>query len=175
MSTTITATDPAIALAAREIELDNVNADLDAANVRAARNQEQAALAQQVQKLHEAADDIRRGALFQGGFSLAGAAASFCGTDVIKPGVCADLTKGAGTVATALAGPMARWTGEAQQRDDEADAKMAEAHVSDARARAEEAEQHRQRMEQASDRTLSTVDAILSSEAQGNLALIANV
>lgn len=175
MSTTITASDPAIALAAREIELDNVNADLDAANVREARNQEQAALAQQIHELHEAADDVRRGALVQGAFSLAGAAASFCGKDVMKPGIGADLTKEAGAAATALAQPMARWTGEVPQRHDEADAKLAEAHVSDARARVEEAEQHRQRMEQASDRTLSTVDAILNSEAQGNLALIANV
>jgi hypothetical protein len=70
---------------------------------------------------------------------------------------------------------MGRWAGEVPQRNDEADAKLAEAHVSDARARAEEAEHHRQRMDQASDRTLSAVNEIVSSEAQGNLALIANI
>src|SRR5580765_1155197 len=109
MTIAIMASDPAIALAAQEIEFDNVSADVDASDLRAARNQEQAALAQQIEKLHEAAEDVRRGALGQGGFSLAGAAASFAGTNALAPGTLADFSKASGPALSALAVPMGRW------------------------------------------------------------------
>lgn len=174
MTTAIMASDPMIALAQHELEVDNLSADMDAQDLRTARNQEQAALKQQIEKLHEAADDMRRGAIVQGAFSLAGAGCGM-GGDLMNKGLGATLLKGAGTAFSSLAAPMGRWTGDVPQKNDEADAKLAEAHVADARSRAEEADHHRQRTEQASDRTLSALDNILSSEAQGNLAVIANV
>jgi hypothetical protein len=174
MTPAITTSDPTIALAEYELELDNLNADIDHQELVAARNQEQSAIKQQVEKLHAAADDVRKGAWIQGGLSLAGSAADF-GASTLDPGVGTTLLKSAAPGLNALAGPMGHVFGDAAQADDQADAKQAEARAADAHARAEEAEQHRQQVEQRSDRTLSTVGAIVESEAQGNLAVIANV
>jgi len=174
MTSAIMASDPMVALAEHQLEMETVNADVDAQDLRAARNQEQAALNHEVDLLHEAARDVRRGAIIQGTFTLAGAAGGMTG-ELVKPGTLAVVFKSAGAASTALAAPMGHWTGDAAAQDDQADAKRAEAHAADARSRAEEADHHHQRMEQASDRTLSTVDEILSSQAQGNLAVIANV
>jgi hypothetical protein len=174
MTTAISASDPSIALAEHLLDLDNLNDQVDTENLNAARNEEQAALNQQIEKLHEAANDVRKGAWVQGGLSLAGSAAGFGGT-ALDPGTFATDLKAASPVFSSAAGIFGPLAGAAPQADHEADAKRAEAHVVDARSRADEAEHHRERMEQQSDRTLSSVDSIVNSEAQGNLALIANI
>lgn len=174
MATVIMGSDPMIALAEHQIEMDNVNADADQENLRSARNQEHAALEQQVQKLHEAADDVRTGALVQCAFSVAGCGAEF-GAKALDSSWLTTTLKIAAPTLNALAAPAGRWTGEVPQRHDEADAKEAEARAADARSRAEEAEHHRDRIDQMSDRTLSSLDGIINSEAQGNIAVIANV
>jgi hypothetical protein len=173
MTSPIMTSDPIIALAVHQLDMETVNADADAQDLRAARSQEQTALRHQIDELHEAARHVRTGALVQGAFSVAGAAAGMAGS--FGGGTTATELKSTGAAASALAAPMGRWAGDKPEKDHDANAKLAEAHVADARARAEEANHRRERTEQASDRILSTLDTIVNSDAQGNLAIIANV
>jgi hypothetical protein len=172
--------DPMFALAALLVERDDQRMDADDQNLRAARAEEQRALAAQVHALREAADDIRVGGLVQGLLTVASGSMTAVG-HAIGPACDAQKSPGlkafmAGSEALGqLAGPAGRLTGDAARADDEADAKQAEARGSAANARAEEAERHRDRLEQNLVRSLDAIDQSLDSQAQGNLAIIANV
>lgn len=183
MTTAITPSDPLLALAAQEINLDNLNSQIDTEELQTARREQQSALEQQIQKLHEAAHDVRVGAWVQGGIAIVGSVADF-GSAAVHPLNSEVYTtamrsskelEAIGKALSAVAPAAGHLAGDAPQADDTADAKAAEARAADASSRAEEAEHHRERTEQMSDRTLSSLDGIINSEAQGNLALIANV
>jgi hypothetical protein len=180
MAIAITASDPTTALAAQMLELDNLNADIDTKNLESARQQQQVAIQQQVKKLHDAASAERTGAWVQGIMLVAGSAAEFGATATapadpkLPTPVGSSYLKDMSQALTTSAGVVPMFSG-ARQGDDQADAKAAEARAADAQARAEEAEHHRDRMDQMSDRTLSSVNDIINSQDQGNIALIANI
>jgi hypothetical protein len=169
--------DPMIQLAEMMLDHDALAAKLDAENMRAARADQHRAIEQEVSALHEAADDLRRGALVEGGLALGGAALSSVGHVLPKDAgaLACTLTNGMGAAAQALSRPTGSLLGAAPQADAQAEAKRYEANAADAEARAEEARHHRDRADQAADRTLDSVGATLASETQGNLAIIANV
>jgi len=177
MTTPISSGDPLVALAAMMIDRDNLRAAVDEEALRAAREEQHRALAREVNLLHEAADDMRTGALLEGGLTIAGGA--LAGVGGVVPAcshpVAHDFLTGSGAVARTLAGPMGKMLGDAPKADAEADAKQAEAQAADAGSRADEAERHRARIDQSADRVLDTIGATLASEAQGNLAIISNV
>jgi hypothetical protein len=179
MTGPITSGDPMLALAVLMLDGDERLAKLDAENLAAARAEQQRALEQQVSLMHEAADDIRLGAVVEGALSVGGAALSTAGCVSGPAGKARTTTQswlgGGGQAASALAKPLGALLGSAPRADAEAEAKRAEADAADARARAEEALHQRDRAEQTADKTLEALGATLESEAQGRLALIANV
>jgi hypothetical protein len=187
--------DPLFALASLLVERDNLRATLDDENLRAARDEQRRALAREVALLHEAADDVRIGALVSGSITVVGA-----GTSAYLRGRMPLEDPAGDTLAaklarqrnaelkrtlevqmkcadgfTALAGPAGAPFGDASRADAEADAKQAAARGSDAHARAEDALRHRERMDREVERGLDAVSQALESDAQGNLAIIANV
>jgi hypothetical protein len=173
--------DPLFALASLLVERDNLRAALDDENLRAARDEERRALAREVALLHEAADDVRVGALVSGGITALGAGLSaywhgitLATDDKAAENVLAAKIRSADGF-TALAGPAGALFGDASRADAEANAKQAAAHGSDAHARAEDALRHRERMDQEVERGLDALGRALESEAQGNLAIIANL
>jgi hypothetical protein len=187
--------DPLFALASLLVERDNLRATLDDENLRTARDEQRRALAREVALLHEAADDVRIGALVSGSITVVGA-----GTSAYLRGRMPLEDPAGDTLAaklarqrnaelkrtlevqmkcadgfTALAGPAGAPFGDASRADAEADAKQAAARGSDAHARAEDALRHRERMDREVERGLDAVSQALESDAQGNLAIIANV
>lgn len=181
MTTSVgTISDPMLALAALLVERDEQRADIDDQTLRAARAEEQRQLATEVSALHEAADDVRLGGWVQGLTTVAGGAATAVGhaispVDDTKKEPWQNALISSGQSVKELAGPVGALSGQAGRADDEADAKQAEARGSAARARAEEALRHRERLEQSLARSLDAIDQTLDAEAQGNLAIIANV
>jgi hypothetical protein len=191
--------DPLFALASLLVERDNLRATLDDENLRAARDEERRALAREVALLHEAADDVRVGALVSGAITVVGAGTSAylrgrmpledTAGDTLKSELERKLERRLDAELerklevemkcadgfTALAGPAGALFGDATRADAEANAKQAAAHGSDAHARAEDALRHRERMDREVERGLDAVGQALESDAQGNLAIIANV
>src|ERR1051325_10911819 len=85
--------DPLLALAALIVERDGQRADIDDQNLRSAHAEEQRQLGRQVEALHEAADDIRLGAMISGGMTIAGGALSAYGHGAV-PADATDALKG---------------------------------------------------------------------------------
>ncbi len=171
--------DPLFALASMLVERDNLRAAIDDENLCAARNEERRALAEQVRALHEAADHVRTGALVTGGLTIAGAGASAYlsgltpANDAAKRRI--EVAKDVANGVTELAEPAGALFGHAERLHAEAEAKQAEARGADAAARAEEARRHGERVDREVERSLDMIGQALDAEAQGNLALIANV
>jgi hypothetical protein len=171
--------DPLFALASMLVERDNLRAAIDDENLRAARNEERRALAEQVAALHDAADHVRTGALISGGLTLAGAGASAYlsgltpGSDAAKRRI--DSGKSVANGVAELAEPAGAFLGHAERLHAEAEAKQAEGRGADAAARAEDARRHGERLGREIERSLDAIGQALDTEAQGNLAIIANV
>lgn len=174
--------DPMLALAELVVERDNQQAKLDDEELRAAHQEQRQELARQVAALHDAADDLRTGALVEAAVSVAGTAVSIYGTLDMptgnqKPDLAREMkaTVLTGKSIQDLAGPLGRVFGAAPEADDRARAKEADGRAADAGYRADQAQHHRDRVERMLDNELDTVESTLDSAAQGNLAVIANV
>ena len=175
----VTSTDPTIQLAALMIDADDARSRVADETIAAARREQMHAYDEQIRYLHDAADDVRAGAWTQGLTTLAGAGLTAASHVQTTPGtapkLAAQLELDAGKGLSELAPKLGDLVGTAPSADANADAKRAEQHATDAGARADEAKEQRRRAFESSDRTLSTLQSTLESNAQGNLAIIANV
>jgi hypothetical protein len=168
----------AFALAKLMLDGDDARAAADEQELRAAHETQRQELDHQVQELHAAASDVRKGAWVEGSLALAGGAFSTLGTLAASSTDAASAKKPVAVVAgeslSALARPASALAFGASEKDAEARAKAHEARAADAGERADEAGRHRDRLLGDEDRTLSTVQSVLQDEAAGRLALIAN-
>jgi len=173
------AASPMVQLAELMLNADEARAQADEDALRAARDAQQQALQSQVEALHDAADDVRVGAWVEGGAALAGGlmtATAHLETPLgEKPAGAMAALLDSGQVLGQMASPLGRELGEAPSMDAQANAKQAEAEGADAGTRAEMANRHHERVRDDQDRVIATLQDILESESQGNLALIANV
>lgn len=177
--TEVMSTDPTIQLAALMIDADEARSRVADEAIAAARREQLQAFDEQIRYLHEAADDVRAGAWVQGLTTIAGsgltAAAHVQAGPGETPSTAVKLELDLGGTLKDLAPKFGDLVGTAPAADANADAKRAEQHATDAGARADEAKEQRRRAFESSDRTLSTLQSTLESNAQGNLAIIANV
>jgi hypothetical protein len=190
-TTVIAGGDSMFALAKLMLDADDARAAADDQDLRSARQEQQRELETEVQELHQAAADTRTGALLEGGFAIAGGAVSAIGVAsepthaentgraaitafqaANKQGALADRV---GQLISGSGKPLGKMFGDAPAADAEAEAKHHEALAADASARATETLQHHDRVLDNEDRTLATLQSTLESNAEGNLALIANV
>lgn len=179
------------ALAKLMLDVDDTRAAADDEDLRAARETQREEDDRQVQALHDAADDVRNGAWVEGGLGLAGGALSIVGTAAgpthvdgadaaTKAALAArqqqsNVVTQVGQTLSKLAQPTSTLVGSAPAKDAEARATQHKALSDDAGARAEEAEHQRDRVLDGEDRTLATLQSTLQAEADGRLAIIANV
>ncbi len=173
------ATDPMVALAQLMLNADELRAQSDEDALRTARRDQQLALRDEVRALREAADDVRVGAWVEGLAAGAGGGASALAHAITpleeKPAGWGAVLLESGHALGAMAGPAGREFGEAPRMDAQADAKQHEQESADAGTRAELASRHSERMRDDQERLVATLGDVLESEAQGNLAIIANV
>jgi hypothetical protein len=177
--TEIVARGPLFELAALMLNNDFARAKADEETMVAAHHERMQALDDQARSLHEAADATRLGAFIGASVGLVGAGLAMSAHVATPEGSPPSGAAGARLKAgDALAGiaPMAeRCVGTAPAEDANADATQAEKRAGDAESRADEARRHHARVSDNEDRTLATLQSTLDSEAQGNLAIIANV
>jgi hypothetical protein len=167
--TSLGVSDPMLALAELMINTDHLRSELDRQNLEAARQAQREAMQRQVASLHEAADDVRTGALFEGGAVVLGALTTGAGTLADSK-----LVHEAGGALHAMASPVGKLAGDAPRMHSEARAKQAEQEAEQAGWRADDARDHRRRVAENSDRTLDRVSQIIESEHAGNFAILAN-
>jgi hypothetical protein len=163
------ASDPMLALAELMINTDHVRSELDRQNLEAARQAQREAMQRQVASLHEAADDVKTGAFFEGGAVVLGALTTGAGTLADSK-----LIHEAGGALHASASPAGKLAGDAPRMHSEAQAKQTEQEAAQAGFRADDALDHRRRVVENSDRTLDRLSQIIESEHAGNLAILAN-
>lgn len=179
-TTSIALSDPMLALAALLIESDHLRGELDHQNLQAARNAQQEAMARQISALHEAADDVRTGALVEGALTAGGAVLSgistVCSAEATSPEAAtnAKLLGQAGGAMHDMAGPAGKLAGDAPRMDAEADVKQAENEASQAAFLVADAQDHQQRVADHSDRILDQLAQLIETEHAGNLAILAN-
>jgi hypothetical protein len=176
----VSSTDPMVRLAELMLNADEARAKSDEDALRAARQAQQQALREELDALHEAADDVRVGAWVEGAATVAGgtmAATAYAETPVadLEPTHALAALRKSGEALEKMAAPLGRELGEAPSMDARADAKQAEQEGADAATRAELANRHHERVLGDQERTLATLQSVLESESEGNLALIANV
>jgi hypothetical protein len=175
----LSSVDPMLALAELMLNADDLRAKADEDALRSARRDQQQALREEVDALHEAAGDVRCGAWVEGLATVAGgtmAAVAHGDTPLGQQptGWRAALLE-SGQALSRMAGPASRELGEAPSMDAQAEAKQAEQEGADAATRGELANRHHERVLDDQDRMLATLESVLHSESQGNLAIIANV
>src|SRR5262249_8368322 len=143
-----------------------------------ARKEQMHAYDEQVRLLHEAADAVRAGAWAQGLTNIAGAALTAGAHPQTVPGQiptrAAQLDLDAGTGVREVAAKVGDLFGNAPAEDARAEAKRAEQRGADAGARADQAREQSRRAFDNADRTLVTLQSVLESKSQGQLAIIAN-
>jgi len=175
----LSTTSPMVQLAELMLNADEARAQADEDALRAARNAQQQALREEMKALHDAADDVRVGAWVEGGATLAGGlmtASAHLGTPSGKePTGGMGALFHSGQALEKMGSPLGGLLGEAPSMDAQAKAKQAAAEGADAGTRAELANRHHERVRDDQDRLIATLQSIVESESQGNLALIANV
>lgn len=176
----VSSADPMVALAQLMLSSDELRAESEDAALRTARREQQQALSAEVDALKEAADKTRVGALVEGvttgvGGMMSSAAYAVTPLEEDKPKGGAAVLLESGHALIGMAGPAGREFGQAPSMDAQADAKRAEQESADAGMRVEIANRAHDRVLDDQDRTIATLDTVLQSESQGNLAIIANV
>jgi hypothetical protein len=171
--------DPLLELAVLLVENDFLRAETDDRNLRAAREAERRAMAEEVAAMHDAADAIATQAWVQGGIALASGAAQCAGSigQIGKPTnedeVFEALGKG-GEGLSGIATPAGMLLGGDEKAHADADAREARNAAEQAGWRSDDAARHRDRVERHTDSVLELVEGTLESEHQGNLAILAN-
>jgi hypothetical protein len=179
---------------------DFLRAEIDDQNLRAAREAERRAMAEQIAAMRRAADDVVVRALVQGGMAAAGGAMQ-CASSMGQigntkpadgPGDSADgpcrsqddvdrekcqyrleVLGKAGCGLGGIAAPAGELLGASEKRAD-TDAAQARNLAEQASDRADEALRHRDRVDRHTDSVLDLVEGTLDMEHQGNLAILAN-
>jgi hypothetical protein len=194
----MTAINPLAELAALMVHTDFVRSEADDQALRAAREAQQRAVAEEVRAMHDAADAIAKQAWIQGGMAAAGGTLQCVGS-AAQLGKSADLPEAASAEATqvaiaksedrcrpwqlvaeggetleTIAGPAGQLIGGTARADAEAGAREARGDAEQAGLRADEALQHRQRVERHTDAVLELIEGTLESEQQTNLAILGN-
>jgi hypothetical protein len=187
-------------LAALLVHNDFLRAEIDDQNLRAAREAEQRAMAEQIAAMRRAADAVVTKALVQGGMAVAGGAMQ-CASSLgqignTKPAdrpndnadepcrsqedvdreKCGYRLEGLGKAGCGLSGiaaPAGDLLGASEKRAD-TDAAQARNAAEQASDRADDASRHRERVERHTDSVLDLVEGTLDMEHQGNLAILAN-
>lgn len=172
--------DPMLELATLLLENDHARERSDAEALARARVEQQRAMNDAVEALHDAADSVATGALLQGGFALAGGVASSAGAvglAVRAEGGTTPLLAGlstGGNAANALAQPMYALVGEAPRLEAEADAKAAEHRRTLSSWAADDASDDRERTRSRIDQTLGALENTLEAHHQANIAVLSN-
>jgi hypothetical protein len=194
----MTGIHPLAQLAELMVHTDFVRSEADAQALRAAREAERRAIAEELNAMHEAADAIATQAWIQGGMAAAGGTLQCVGS-AGQLGKSADLPEGASPEATkvalarmddgcrpwqtvasggqalhGVAAPAGELVGGTARAEAEADAREAGGEAEQAGSRADEALQHRQRVERHTDSVLELIEGTLESERQANLAILGN-
>lgn len=173
-------TDPTLALALLMLENDQAREQCDAVALARAREEQRRAMQDHVSALHDAADAVATGALFQGALTLAGGAASSAGavgTAARAQGDATPLLAGlsnGGNAAITLGAPVAALVGEAPRLDAEAEAKAAEHRQMEASWAAQDADESRERTRARIDHRLDVVENALDAQHQTNIAVLSN-
>jgi hypothetical protein len=190
-------------LAALLVHNDFLRAEIDDQNLRAAREAERRAMAEQIAAMRRAADAVVVKALVQGGMALAGGAmqcasslgqigntkptepppdtsngaeALRCAQEAVDREKCHYRLEAVGKAGCGLSGvaaPAGDLLGASEKRAD-TDAAQARNAAEQASDRADEAARHRDRVERHTDSVLDLVEGTLDMEHQGNLAILAN-
>ena len=190
-------------LAALLVHNDFLRAEIDDHNLRAAREAERRAMAEQIAAMRRAANAVVVKALVQGGMALAGGAmqcasslgqigntkpaeappdtsngaeALRCAQEAADREKCQHRLEAVGKAGCGMSGiaaPAGDLLGASEKRAD-TDAAQARNAAEQASARADEAARHRDRVERHTDSVLDLVEGTLDMEHQGNLAILAN-
>jgi len=180
-------------LAALLIQNDFLRSEADERNIRAAREAERQAIADEIAAMRDAADAIVTEAWVQGGMAAAGGVAQCAGSlgqaGNSAPGPNASqvelgefrkknlqleaLAKGGAGLAS-IAGPAGELLGGVPKAHAETDAARARHAAEQAGSRAEEAAAHRDRVERHTEQVFDLVEGTLDTEHQGNFAILAN-
>lgn len=190
-------------LATLLVHNDFLRAEMDDQNLRAAREAERRAMAEQIAAMRRAADAVVMRALVQGGMAAAGGAmqcasslgqigntkpaapppdasdgteALRCAQEAVDREKCQYRLEGLGKAGCGLSGiaaPAGELLGASEKRAD-TDAAQARNAADQAGDRADEAARHRDRVERHTDSVLDLVEGTLDMEHQGNLAILAN-
>jgi hypothetical protein len=184
--------DPFAELAELLLQNDFLRADLDAQNLRAAREAEARARRDEVSAMRRAADAIVVQAYVQGGTAALGGLAQCTGSlgqaGNTPPTANADhaalcnfrkcdlelkaLDKAGGALGS-IAAPLGQLTGGVEKAHADADAAEARNEAEQAEFEKNEAEAHAERLQKHTDSVLELVESTLDSEHQGNLAILA--
>jgi hypothetical protein len=171
--------DPMLELAALLVESDFARAEMDAENLRAAREAERRAMNAEIAAMRRAADFIEQQAWVQGGIAVAGGAAQCAGyvsqatSTAARTPWEAGLQHG-GAAAMAVAEPAGQLVGGVAKAQADTDAAQARNAADQAGSRAEEAQRHLERVRDHTDRVLELVEGVIETEAQGDFAILGN-
>jgi hypothetical protein len=184
--------DPFAELAELLVQNDFLRADLDAQDLRAAREAEARARRDEVSAMRRAADAIVVQAYVQGGMAALGGLAQCTGSlgqvGNTPPTADADHAarcdfrkcelelKGldkAGSALGSIAQPLGQLTGGVAKAHADADAAEARNESEQAEAEKSELQAHAERLQKHTDSVLELVESTLDSEHQGNLAILA--
>ncbi|HEX5098348.1 MAG TPA: hypothetical protein VFV94_02565 [Polyangiaceae bacterium] len=184
--------DPFAELAELIVQNDFLRADLDAQNLRAAREAEARARREEVSAMRRGADAIVVQAYVQGGMAALGGLAQCAGSlgqvgntppapDAGHAERCdfrrcelelKGLDKAGGALGS-IAQPLGQLTGGVEKAHADADAAEARNEAEQAEFEKNEAQAHFERLSKHTDSVLELVESTLDSEHQGNLAILA--